>query len=224
MLRLIVLALILLNAGYYAYAQGLLAAYGFGPSVQSEPHRMVQQIKPEALRVINVNPAGLPQSASSPNPVGATVSPTQCLQAGLFNDEQVIALRERVAGTLPQGSWTIESAIEPARWLVYMGKYANAEAVAKKGSELRGLGVGFEALGSPALEPGLSLGNFATQADADQALTLITRKGVKTARVVQERAELRGQRLKLPSVDAAMRSRLDGILPQLAGIAFKPCT
>ena len=95
--------------------------------------------------------------------------------------------------------------------------------MAKKRSELRGLGVGVEALGSPALEPGLSLGNFATQADAEQALTLITRKGVKTARVVQERAELRGQRLKLPSVDAAMRSKLDGMLPQLAGIAFKPC-
>ena len=132
-------------------------------------------------------------------------------------------LRERVASTLPQGSWVFENATEPARWLVYMGKYSSIEAVARKKSELRGMGVVFEALGNPALAPGLQLGSFATQAEAQQSLAGIARKGVKTARVLQDRAEQRGQRLRLAAVDSMLRSQLDGIQPLLAGKTFRPC-
>ena len=105
-----------------------------------------------------------------------------------------------------------------------MGKYSSEEAVARKKSELRGLGVVFETLGNPALAPGLQLGNFATQADAEQALARIARRGVKTAKVIEERAEQRGQRLKLAAVDAALRSQLDGIQPFLAGKVFSSCS
>lgn len=97
------------------------------------------------------------------------------------------------------------------------------ESVVKKKSELRGLGVSFEALNNPSLEPGLSLGNFKTQAEAQAELERIAKKGVKTARVFQERTEQRGQRLKLPAVDAALRSQLGAIKPQLAGKALQAC-
>ena len=227
MLRLIVLLLILLNAGFYVYVQGYMAAFGFAPAVQTEPHRVNQQIRPEAMRVIGLNKAGQLPIASPPAQGNANVSastgPTECLQVGVFNEEQTFVLRERVASVLPQGSWVIENATEPGRWLVYMGKYSNDEAVARKKSELRGLGVVFEVLGNPALAPGLQLGNFATQADAKQALALIARKGVKTAKVIEDRAEQRGQRLRLAAVDAGLRSQLDGIQPVLAGKAFRPC-
>ena len=81
----------------------------------------------------------------------------------------------------------------------------------------------FEALNNISLEPGLSLGSFKTQPEAEAELTRIAKKGVKTARVMQERAELRGQRLRLPAVNAALRSQLDTIKPQLAGKAFAVC-
>ena len=226
MLRLIVLILILLNAGFFAYTRGFLAAYGFAPASQSEPHRMLQQVKPEALRIMNLNEAGPLQvatsvvQASQPN---VNASPAECLQVGVFNEEQTVVLRERVASALPQGSWVIDSVAEPAQWLVYMGKYSSAEAVSKKKSELRGLGVVFETLGNPALEPGLQLGSFATQADAARLLARITKKGVKTAKVIEERPEVRGQRLTLAAVDTELRSKLDNILPVLAGKAFTPC-
>ena len=227
MLRLIVLLLILLNAGFYVYAQGYLAALGFAPAVQTEPHRVNQQIRPEAMRVIGLNKAGQLPNASPPAQGNANVSastgPTECLQVGVFNEEQTFVLRERVASVLPQGSWVIENATEPGRWLVYMGKYSNDEAVARKKSELRGLGVVFEVLGNPALAPGLQLGNFGTQADAEQALARIARKGVKTAKVIEDRAEQRGQRLRLAAVDAGLRSQLDGIQSLLADKAFRPC-
>ncbi len=237
MLRLIVLTLLLLNAAYYAFSQGLLAPYGFGPGAQAEPQRMAQQIKPESLRILN------PPEAVQPPPIGASGAsgtsgvpgmpgvqavadsgPAECLQAGVFNEEQTVVLRESLRSALPPNSWVLEEAIEPARWLVYMGKYSNDEALAKKRSELRGLGVAFEALDNAALAPGLLLGSFTTRTDAEQSLARIARKGVKTAKVLEERAEQRGQRLKLPAVNTALRSQLDAIKPQLAGKAFGPCT
>jgi hypothetical protein len=141
----------------------------------------------------------------------------------MFNEEQTMVLRDKLVSSLPPNSWVIESALVPARWLVYMGKYNSDEAVVKKKSELRGLGVSFEALNNATLEPGLSLGNFKTQGEAQAELDRIAKKGVKTAKVVQERAEQRGQRLKLPTVDAALRSQLEAIKPQLAGKPFVAC-
>ena len=52
MLRLVVLLLVLANAGYFAWSQGLLAAWGFAPAATGEPQRLRQQIKPEALRIL----------------------------------------------------------------------------------------------------------------------------------------------------------------------------
>jgi hypothetical protein len=135
-----------------------------------------------------------------------------------------VVLRDRLVIALPASSWALEPVLEPARWMVYMGKYNSQDAVTKKQAELRGLGVSFTSLNNASLEPGLSLGNFKTQPEAQAELDRIAKKGVKTAKVVQDRAELRGQRLKLPAVDAALRSQLDSIKPQLAGKAFQTCS
>jgi hypothetical protein len=228
MLRLLVLLLVLANAGYYAWSHGLLAAYGFAPATQAEPQRLAQQIKPEALRVLNPTEARQIESAPpSALPVATstnTSTATECLQVGLFNEEQTVVLKEQLIKALPAGSWALEPVLEPARWIVYMGKYNSADAVTKKQAELRGLGVLFAPLSNASLEPGLSLGNFKTQAEADTELNRIAKKGVKTAKVVQERAEQRGQRLKLAKVDAPLRSQLDTIKPQLAGKPFQACS
>ena len=224
MLKLTVLALILANTGYYAYSQGLLAAYGFAPATQSEPQRLTQQIKPETLRILNPQETTQSDSATPPTQAIASASATECLQVGMFNEEQTMVLREKLVSTLPQNTWVIESALVPARWLVYMGKYSSDEAVLKKKAQLRSLGVSFEALNNSGLEPGLSLGSFKTQPEAEAELNRIAQKGVKTAKVMQERAELRGQRLRLPTVNAALRSQLDAIKPQLAGKTFVACS
>jgi hypothetical protein len=68
-----------------------------------------------------------------------------------------------------------------------MGKYADAEHVTRKKGELRQIGVAFEPLSNASLEPGLSLGGFASQADANAQLEKLATRGVRTAKVVQER-------------------------------------
>lgn len=215
------LALLLANASYFAWARGLLASYGFAPQVQAEPQRLQQQILPEAIQLLATGetaPGELPPVASSAAPATG-----QCLQAGLFSDEQASALRTRLQASLPAGSWALESSVEPGRWIIYMGRYASDEALAKKRNELRLRGVTFEPLLNPALNPGLSLGHFASQADADAGLARIVLRSVRTARVLQERPEARGQRLKLTSADAPLLAQLDTLKPLLAGKPLQAC-
>ena len=184
MLRLIVLALVLANAGYYAYSQGLLSAYGFAPATQSEPQRMTQQIKPDMLRILTMKENPSAESISPPQSAASAVvsGALECLQVGMFNEEQTVVLRDKLVSSLPQNSWVIESALVPARWLVYMGKYNSDESVLKKKSELRGLGVSFEALNNSTLEPGVALGSFKTQPEAEAELIRITKKASKPPR------------------------------------------
>ena len=229
MLRLAVLLLLLANSAYFAWSQGLLAPLGLAPGVQTEPQRLAAQIRPEAIRLLSTGEvkqletggtAAAPpnSSANAPAPVAA-----ECLQAGLFNEQQTAALRASLESTLPAGSWQLESSVEPARWIVYMGKYNTEEALAKKRAELRQLGVPFRAVNSEALAPGLALASFTSQADAEKELARVATRGVRTARVAQERAEARGQILKLPSADAGLRKQLEGLAPQLDGKALRPC-
>lgn len=218
MLRLIVLLLLLLNGGYYAWSHGLLQALGFTPLQQNEPQRMAQQLNPEALRPLSEQE--LQTADVSPQ---AAAKPPVCLQAGLFNEAQSVALRRTLGSLLPAGAWLLDDAMEPGRWIVYMGKYANAAELEKKRAQLASLELKFVPLTNPALGLGLSLGGFETQAAAQAALEVFSRRGVRTARVVQEREEIRGTLLRLPAADDALRARLDELKPALAGKVLRPC-
>jgi hypothetical protein len=217
MLRLLVLLLLLANGGYFAWSQGLLLPWGVGPAQQSEPQRVEQQVRPEALRVLKSDEARRIEASASAAP-----KPPECLQAGLLDDTQAGALRNALDGW-PSGSWSLEAATEPPRWIVYMGKYLTQDNVTRKKGELRQLGVSFENLGNPSLEPGLSLGGYPSEAEANRQLEALAQRGVRTAKVVQERPEQKGQRLLLPAVDDALRPRLDDLKTALAGKPLRPC-
>ena len=104
MLRFFVLVLLLANAGYYAWSQGLLLEWGLAPASQSEPQRLAQQIHPELLRVAGAKtqplaavpsvptraaqqPASVPASLPAEVPVAAAPQAGECLQAGVFDDK-----------------------------------------------------------------------------------------------------------------------------------------
>ncbi len=217
MLRLIVLLLLLANGGFYAWSQGLLLPWGVGPTQQSEPQRVQQQIRPEAVRILP--PQELSQLETQ---VAQAPRPPECLQTATLDAGQVAPVRSAVE-TWPAGSWKLEPASEPARWIVYMGKYPGPEQVARKRAELRQLGISFEGLTNPDLEPGLSLGGYPTEQAAMQQMETLAVKGVRTARVVQERPEQRGQRLTLPAVDDALRPRLEPLKTVLIANPLRPC-
>jgi hypothetical protein len=217
MLRLIVLLLLLANGGYYAWSHGHLLPWGVGPAQQAEPQRLAQQVRPDALRLLPPEELRRIESMAASSP-----RPPDCLQAGPLEESRVGPLRAALE-TWPSTSWLLDTVVEPPRWIVYMGRYAGVEQVARKRAELRQLGVSFEALANPELEPGLSLGGFATQSQAQQLLEGLAERGVRTARVVQERPEQRGQRLLLPAVDDSLRPRLDELKAALNGKPLRPC-
>jgi hypothetical protein len=216
MLRLAVLILLLANAAYFAWSQNLLAPWGVAPAQQSEPQRLAQQIRPQAVRVLAADEARRIEAAA-PN-----AKAVECLQAGPLDDAQAAALKQALE-PWPAGSWSLEPVVEPPRWIVYMGKYPSAENVSRKKAELRQLGVSFEPLADPALEPGLSLGGYASEAEANRQRETLAERGVRTARVLQERAEVRGQLLKLPAVDEALRPRLDELKAGLGSKSLRAC-
>ena len=216
MLRLLVLLLVLANVAYFAWSRDTLAPLGLSPAQQSEPQRIEQQVRPDAIRL-------LPGDEARRIEVAALPKPPECLQAGLFTDAEAGALKQSLE-SWPAGSWSIEPSTEPARWIVYMGKYTDAPTLDKKKAELRTLNVSFESLGaSEPLGPGLSLGGYPTEAAAKQQLEALSQKGVRTAKVVVERAEARGQSVKFPAVDDTLRARLDDFKSALNGRALKSC-
>jgi hypothetical protein len=229
MLRLAVLVLLLANAGYYAWSQGLLRSWGLGPESESEPQRMEQQIAPDNLRVLPparpstppAPPASAPAAAPASPAAAASAEPLACLQAGVFDTRQADAMRAALA-PWPEGSWAMEPTPITGRWMVYMGRFADEETVAKKRAELRALKIGYDRPGA-ALEPGLSLGRFSTEEAAQRGLGQLASQGVRTARVVQERADAPGYTLRLPAVGDALRPRLDALQPALAGKTLRAC-
>ena len=212
-MRLLVLTLLLLNGLYFVWGQGWLQSFGFGPAVQREPFRLAQQIKPEALILIhdlNLVPVKV---------VKAELANSVCLQSGVLDEAQANALRRVLQAALEEASWTLDSVVIPARWIIYMGKYANAAELAKKRAQLASLRLNFGVLDNPALTPGLSLGAYPTQAQANAALEALVLRGVRTARVLQEWPASKGYRLRLPAVDDALQKQL---APVRAALPARP--
>jgi hypothetical protein len=219
-LRLLVLLLVLCNAGYYAWSHELLRAYGLGPLRQTEPDRLQQQIRPELLIILSTEEARRLDAQPQAQSPGTAAT---CLQAGLFNETQATALRQGAPAVLPDGAWSLNEVRVPPRWIVYMGRYANAQALAKKRAELAVLNLRFEPLLSPALAPGFSLGVFESQERAAAELAVLVKRGLRTAQVVQERPESRASMLRITPLDDALRARLEELKPLLAGKGLRPC-
>jgi hypothetical protein len=218
MLRFLVLLLVLLNAGYFAWSHGMLRAYGWAPAEQSEPQRLQQQIRPEAIRILPTEEARRAEQVALTPP-----KPPECLQAGLFDEAQTEAVRKVLETALPAGAWALETTVEPARWIVYMGKFPNAAALEKKRAELDKMKLKLQPLDNPELQLGLSLGRFETQAQAQASLNTLQRRGVRTARVVEERPETRQSLLRIPAADEALRPRLEELKPVLGDKTLRSC-
>jgi len=246
MLRLIVLVLLLLNVGLYARGQGWLLAYGWGPTPQREPQRLAQQIRPEALVILPsrqapaapaVPPAPTPEPAvpaSAPEPAVSAPAPqpgavasapvsTTCWQVADLDPAQAEALRPVLRVNFPEGVWVLDELGLPERWMVYMGKFPNAADLAKKREQLTELKVKFFPMTNAAWGPGLSLGVFSSQEAANTHLQEMTQRGVRSAKVVQERPSTRHYRLRLPALGAADQSALEAVKAALPGKTLEAC-
>lgn len=261
MLRWVICLLVLGNVGYFAWSQGYLDTLGLKPAEQREPQRLTQQVRPEALRLLNGPKADPVQQASAvapATPVAAAVSPPEpapaatesasasapapapvaapadpgtasngpraCWQVGGFTAAQAELLRAELALLgLPAAGFSFSEVRSGGRWIVYMGRYDNQQQLDRKKDELRALGVAYREITAPGLAPGLALGTFSTEAAAQQARQKAERDGIRTAKVAQERAESVSTNLRLPSINEAQRSAIDGLGEAMAGKRLQRC-
>lgn len=107
--RTLALVLLLLNALYWAWGEGWLLPYGFGPVQQREPQRLAQQIRPEAITVLRAFEGQLP-------PLPVAPEPTVCLQSGPMNQTQVDAVRALLETSWPSESWLLQEAEAGQSW------------------------------------------------------------------------------------------------------------
>jgi hypothetical protein len=220
MLRLLVLLLVLGNAGFFAWSQGWLDGVDGVPPAQAErePQRLQQQINPNALRLLS--PAATSAAIAAADGRAHAI---RCLEAGPFETAAVGAAEQTLVG-LPPGSWVRVTEERPAVWAVYMGRFADREAQQKKEDALRRLHLPWDEVTSPPeMAPGLSLARFGDRAQADEALVGFIQRGVRTARVVMLVASAPQHRLRVARADTALASRLAQLQSPALGDGFRAC-
>lgn len=229
MLRGLVVLLLLANAALWAWREGWLGIAPVGDDAAREPQRLAQQVEPHRLRLLNppgsapppppANAASdaAPPPETSPSTGDATTvaaptpapQPRRCWQLAALPPEQaaeVLRAADRDADL--RGRHTEQAGTLPARWIVYLGKFASPNALQRRRAELRAAGIDQREVNVPALAPGLALGTYSTEDAARKALVDAQRQGVRDARVVQERAETRVLTLRWPDLTAAEHARL----------------
>lgn len=219
MLRAIVLVLLLANLGFWAWTQGQLdGVVGVRAQGDREPERLARQVRADSVHILPANAASAPSGAPG-EPVLA------CLEAGPYTPAQIAGAEAALQGALPPGSWSSVRNELPAVWMVYMGKYPNREGLQKKEDELKRMKVPYEELrNAPEFEVGLSLGRFDNRESADKALTELTQRGVRTARVAQLSAPGVSHTLRIPRADDALWAQVMALKSDaLLGRPFGSC-
>src|SRR5574341_1158550 len=209
MLRILVVFLLLANLAFYAWTRGWLTEItGVSPEGDRDPQRLQRQQHPERIRIL---PPGSVPSAPPPtsetSETSAVAAPVlACLEAGPYAGAELPQAEGVLKAALPADSWSVVQTERPGLWLVYMGKYANREAMAKKLAELKELRIAADELkGSPEHEPGLSLGRYDSRAHADESLAELAKRGVRSARVINLAPPATLHTLRIAQADAAVQ-------------------
>lgn len=222
MLRLVVVVLLIANAAMLAFNLGLVDPLGDRRDAQAEPERLARQVDPDAVQVLSAQAASAAIAAAAAA-ASAAAAPA-CMQAGPFAGADGAQAEKVFADlALAPDRWQAERGEQDGIYLVYMGRYADPEAVQRKQRELERIQVVAEPVhDAPGLQPGLQLGRFGTQAQAAAELQRLAQRGVRTARLVTLRPATPTLTLRVPAADAALRARLAALaLP--AGLGFLRC-
>lgn len=252
MLRSLVLALLIVNLGFFAWTHGWLKAWAGLPSgSQREPQRLSAQLHAERIEVLQpgdtaqnhalrrrtptAEAASAPDSAASPaeatsnaasasaQQTTAAATPALCVEAGPFNSEDATAVDKTLRPLLQAGSWTRQSIAIGGQWMVYMGPYNDQDLYDRKVTELKRIkGLNFDEVRSGTYARGMSLGRFANEADAETRLGSLKQRGIRTARVVTIRPAGQVHYLRVAQANESMQVTLSG-LKLPQGKSFTAC-
>ena len=232
LMRALLLLFLCANALVWAYGQGWLAAVGWPLQELREPHRLAQQVAPEALRLLP-NQGQAPVTGHSAASAMVPQQPPQrsnpqeaaaCWQWTGLPAAVGVPLRAALAATLPADpkAWALEAVTLPGRWIVYLGPFPSVQAQQQRRNALRNAGLDVRTVTTPGLQPGLALGTYSSPQAGQRALRDARTQGVQDAKVVQERPETQAWNLRLPAITDQQLDLVQA-LPMLAGQPRQPC-
>lgn len=230
MLRLLVAALLVANLVFWGWhfppVKQALGLASFEPG--REPERVKHQHHPELIQLVapdaSASTAAAAPAAGPVAGVPAASSPAPlCLETGPLTDSAATAaLRELGQAGVPAGSWVDSRRELPGRWIIYMGRYADRETLQRKVEEVQRLNLSFtEVKSPPELAPGLALGEFGTQSDAQARLDKV--HGLRTARVVQLPSPGGEHRIRVDRVQGAAADKLSALAGKDGATRWQTC-
>jgi hypothetical protein len=235
-MRALVLFLILLNVGFYAWAR-----YMQPVETATDARPLKRQIEPARVRVISpaprVPPAAQPApapsptasaapSAAAPQPPAARPKPIACLEWGSFTVADAPAAA-KVVGSLGLGGQMQERRTEEtASWWVFIPPQSDGRAGAlRKTRELRALGVEdyFIVQEEGPHRWAVSLGVFRTEAAANARLAALQAKKVKSAEVGPRETRVPKVWLQMRDIDPALKQQLETVVSRIPGTELRVC-
>jgi len=233
-MRVLVLFLVLLNLGFFAWAK-----YMQPPESGTDARPMARQMEPGRLRIVSppprtppagssAAPAGASSAAATPSvaPPAPRPEPIACLEWGSFTLADAPAAA-KVIGSLGLGERLSERRTEEtASWWVFIPPQSDGRAGAvRKARELRALGVQdyFVVQEEGPNRWAVSLGVFRTEAAARARLEALQTMKVRSAEVGPRETRVPKIWLQMRDVDPALRPQLETTVSRIPGTELRAC-
>ena len=212
MLRIALLVIVLANLMFFVWSQGYLGGTDSGRETQ----RLLAQVAPEKLQL---------QPAAAPPPLAAPVAPAPlCRRISGFAAEGGEGLASDFRAKLPGLAITSSMSDLAARFVVAIGGLASKEAAATKLAQVKAFGV--TAALSVEEEGGGSyrivIGSAVTSAAANEQLANLSKRGLKSPRVLEVQAASKTTVLELRGAEAGF-APLAGLLNAYPGAHVEDC-
>ena len=212
-----VAGLLLANVVLMVWLQGWARHWGFAPATTNEPWRLQQQIHPEDLTLLSAEALARVQLQ-----VASRTLP--CWQTGPLDEASHNALEQALQALNPAPLWQSAEVDEPERWMLFMGPYASPAVLERKRAELQALKLNAREVTHPQWGQGLNLGTYDSNAQAQQALSELGTRGVRTARVLRDHGARAGRMVSVWTGDAQVRAQLDQLLaPTSKALNWQSC-
>ncbi|MCA1246865.1 SPOR domain-containing protein [Massilia sp. MS-15] len=238
MLKFVFWALLALNAGLFAHAEGYLGRLEDG---EREPQRLKNQLAPERMVVLTASEARAVADAATaaaaqadappaqPLPVAAAapVETIACTQAGAFAAGDARRFDTRIArlGLGQRASRISVPFQEVSSHLVYLPPGGGKEGAERRVAELKERGIEnfFVMQGDSPLRWAVSLGVFKSEAAAQGLVASLARQGVRGARVLPRGPQGTRAAWQFRDLTQDERKRLAGIADDFAGVQLRAC-
>lgn len=217
-MRLLFWLLLAANCIAFAAGQGYLGEFGS----EREPGRLATQLNPARIKLISASAALAPPPAPV---VEKKPEPVACVEIGNFLVSDLKRFETEVATLALGDHQSRHNVSEVASHMVFIPPAPSKDAADKKAAELRQLGVTsfFVINDNSPLRWAISLGIFKSDQAAQYQLAMLTKKGVRGARVGTRSVVTNKLAFQFRDLSPDTKARLDKIKTGFPNQEMRAC-